>query len=64
VTDVRDVVGCFFLWASGIHVGIVAADTSFYGSFAAKALVALVERAWIDVFMAQPRLWGSPGRGW
>ena len=64
MTDVRDVVGWVFLWASGIHVGIVTADTSFYGSFAAKALVAFVEWAWRDVFMAQPRLWGSPGRGW
>lgn len=50
-------VGCFFLWTSGIHVGIVGADAGSYGSFADGA-VPFVRTAWADVFMAHPALWG------
>jgi hypothetical protein len=54
----RRFVGCFFLWTSGMHVGIVAADTSFYRDFAGGAVLPWVERAWRDVFMANPAAWG------
>jgi hypothetical protein len=50
-------VGCLFLWTSGIHLGIVAADTGFYRPFADGALP-LVRDAWADVFMAAPVFWG------
>lgn len=50
-------VGCFFLWTSGIHVGIVAAGTDYYRPFADGA-VPFVRTAWADVFMATPALWG------
>jgi len=54
---VRRFVGGFFLVTGGIHIGIVAADTSFYGPFADGALPA-VRTAWADVFMAHPAAWG------
>ena len=38
-------VGCLFLSASGIHVGIVAADPESYRSFAAGALP-IIREAW------------------
>ena len=50
-------VGQLFLWTSGIHVGIVAADTEFYRTFANGALP-VVREAWSGVFMASPVLWG------
>jgi hypothetical protein len=50
-------VGYLFLWTSGIHLGIVAADTEFYRSFADAALP-VVRDAWSDVFMASPVFWG------
>jgi hypothetical protein len=48
----------FFLWTSGIHVGIVAADTEFYRGFADGSMVPIVRSAWRDVFMAAPVGWG------
>jgi hypothetical protein len=51
------VVGGFFLWTSGIHVGLVAADAEFYRDFATAA-VPFVREAWADVFMAHPVVWG------
>jgi hypothetical protein len=51
-------VGCFFLFTSGVHLGIVAADTEFYRPFADEALFAFVRDGWKDVFMAQPVLFG------
>jgi hypothetical protein len=53
----RRLVGWLFLWTSGIHVGIVAADTETYRAFADGALP-FVRDAWADVFMAHPALWG------
>lgn len=50
-------VGHLFLWTSGVHVGIVAADTEFYRAFADGALP-VVREAWSAVFMASPVLWG------
>ena len=50
-------VGCVFLWTSGIHVGIVAADPDVYRSFTDDALP-IVREAWSGVFMAAPVLWG------
>jgi hypothetical protein len=54
----RHVVGRFFLFTGGIHVGIVATDAQAYRPFADQALVPLVRSAWHDVFMAAPELWG------
>lgn len=50
-------VGHLFLWTSGVHVGIVVADTEFYRRFADGALP-VVREAWSGVFMASPALWG------
>ena len=50
-------VGLLFLWTSGVHVGIVVADTEFYRAFADGALP-VVREAWSSVFMASPALWG------
>lgn len=54
----RAIIGSFFLWTSGIHVGIAAIDASSYQHFADTAVVAWVERGWNEVFMARPRAWG------
>ena len=54
---VRRFVGGFFLVTGGVHIGIVAADTSFYRPFADGALPA-VRTAWGEVFMAHPAAWG------
>ena len=51
-------VGSLFIWASGIHVGIVAADSSFYRHFADAAVLPFVERSWHDIFMTSPVAWG------
>lgn len=51
-------VGWFFLWTSGIHVGIVAADPGFYGHFADEALLPGLERAWAQVFMPHAAVCG------
>jgi hypothetical protein len=50
-------VGWLFLWTSGIHVGIAAADAETYRAFANGALP-FVRDAWAEVFMASPVLWG------
>lgn len=50
-------VACLFLWTSGIHVGIVAADPDSYRSFADGALPA-VREAWSGVFVSSPVAWG------
>jgi len=50
----RAFVGGFFVWTSGIHVGIVAAGPDFYRGFADGAVVPGVRRAWHDVFLAAP----------
>lgn len=50
-------VGQLFLWTSGVHVGIVVADTEVYRAFADGALP-VVREAWSGVFMASPVLWG------
>ena len=51
------VVGCFFLFTSGVHLGIVAADTGFYRPFADEALFAFVRDGWRD----EPRGKGGAG---
>jgi hypothetical protein len=51
-------VGSFFLWTSGIHVGIVAADPGFYRRFADDALVPGLSSVWRTVFMAHPATGG------
>ena len=45
-------VGMFFLWTSGIHVGIVAADPAFYRHFADGSLLPGLTAVWDSVFMA------------
>ena len=50
-------VGRLFLWTSGVHVGIVVADTEFYRPFADGALP-VVKGAWSSVFMTSPAWWG------
>ncbi len=55
---VRRVVGCFYLFTAGVHLGIVAADTEFYRSFAAASPWGFVRDGWSSVFMAQPTSWG------
>ena len=54
----RAFVGGFFVWTSGIHVGIVAAGPDFYRGFADGAVVPGVRTAWHEVFMAAPVAWG------
>ncbi len=51
-------VGWFFLWPSGIHVGIAAADPSIYQHFADAAVMVWGEHGWNEIFMANPRVWG------
>lgn len=53
----RRVVGGFFLWTGGIHVGLLSADPTVYRHFADQALFDFVSRGWAEVFMAQPRAW-------
>jgi hypothetical protein len=54
----RRLVGSFFLFTGGIHLGIVAADPEFYRSFGDTGLFAFVRTGWADVFMADPVFWG------
>ena len=54
----RKSVGCFYLFTAGIHVGIVAADTELYRTFADGALLGAVRSGWDAVFMAHPTFWG------
>jgi hypothetical protein len=55
---VRYGVGPLFLWSSGVHVGIVAADPQLYRDVADAAWFPGVRTAWQDVFMAHPSAWG------
>jgi len=52
------VVGMFFLWTSGVHAGIVAADPQFYRPFADSSFLPFVRDGWREVVMALPVLWG------
>lgn len=54
----RDLVGWFFLWTSGIHVGIAAVAPYSYRHFADAAVMDWVENGWQEIFMAHPRAWG------
>jgi hypothetical protein len=54
----RRIIGGFYLFTGGIHVGIVAADPQFYDPFADEALFSWVRTAWSDIFMAAPATWG------
>ncbi len=54
----RQVVGGFYLFTGGVHLGIVAADPGFYRAFADQALVPLVRDRWADVFMPDASFWG------
>jgi len=51
-------VGWFFLWTSGIHVGIVAADTAFYRHFADGALIPGLAGAWRSMYMPHAAITG------
>jgi hypothetical protein len=51
-------VGSFFLWTSGIHVGIVAADPGLYRDFADGALVPGLTAAWASIFVAHAAIAG------
>lgn len=55
---VRIATGVVFLWSSGVHVGIVAADSELYRDVADAAWLPGIRTAWSDVFMAHPVLWG------
>ncbi len=55
---VRKVIGGFYLFTGGVHVGIVAAGPEFYRHFADGALFDFVASGWQDVFMAHPAAWG------
>jgi hypothetical protein len=50
--------GLLFLWASGVHVGIVSADPQLYSDVADTAWFPGIREAWREVFMAHPRAWG------
>ncbi len=52
------IIGAFFLWTSGIHMGIAAIDPSGYQHFADAAVAGWVQRGWNEIFMANPRVWG------
>ena len=52
------IVGSFFLFTGGIHLGLVAADPEFDRHFADEALLPFITSAWQDVFMANPSAWG------
>lgn len=54
----RSLVGGFYLFTGGVHLGIVAAGTGFYRHFADGALFPFVRDRWADVFMAAPAFWG------
>lgn len=52
------VVGGFFLFTGGVHLGLVAADTEVYRPFADAALFDFVRDGWESVFMAHPAVFG------
>jgi hypothetical protein len=51
-------VGWFFLWTSGVHVGIVAADPGLYRHFADGSLVPALAEIWRSTFMGHPVIYG------
>ncbi|WP_019875247.1 hypothetical protein [Sporichthya polymorpha] len=55
---VRIAFGLLFLWASGVHVGIVSGDPAIYGPVADGSWVPGILSAWQDIFMAHPAFWG------
>lgn len=59
----REVVGRFFVWTSGIHVGVAVAHPAIYRHFADAATLRWVERGWNDIFMTNPRFWGPAVAG-
>lgn len=54
----RKIVGGFLLYSGGIHLGIVAAGSDLYASFANEALFPAITGAWNGVFMSNPSAWG------
>lgn len=56
---IRIAFGVIFLWSSGVHVGIVAADPELYRDVADAAWLPGIETAWQDIFMAHPAFWGQ-----
>ena len=52
------VVGGFYLSMGGVHIGLVAADTSTYRHFADAALFPFVRDGWQNIFMAHPTVFG------
>jgi hypothetical protein len=54
----RKIVGGFFLYTGGIHLGIVAAGPGLYAPFANEALFQAVTEMWNAVFMSNPSVWG------
>ncbi|MBG6225939.1 hypothetical protein IWX63_002522 [Arthrobacter sp. CAN_A2] len=54
----RKIVGGFFLFTGGVHLGIVMADPQLYAPFAQESFIPLVEKAWSEIFMAAPARWG------
>ncbi|WP_206604383.1 hypothetical protein [Arthrobacter pityocampae] len=54
----RKIVGGFFVFTGGVHLGIVMADPQLYANFAQESFIPLVERAWNQIFMAAPARWG------
>lgn len=55
---IRICFGVIFLWASGVHVGIVSGDPGLYHDVADGAWMPGILTAWRDVFMAHPAFWG------
>ena len=54
----RKIVGGFFLYTGGIHLGIVAADARIYAPFAQEALFPFIEDIWQIIVMSNPSVWG------
>lgn len=54
----RKIVGGFFLYTGGVHLGIVAAGPHIYAPFADGALFTPVAEAWARIFMGAPVPWG------
>jgi hypothetical protein len=51
-------IGGLYLVCSGIHIGMVTADTEIYRPFASSAVLPVIRTAWADVFMGAPTFWG------
>lgn len=54
----RHVVGGFFLFTAGVHLGLVAADPEVYRRFGEHGLFGFVRTGWDEVVMAHPAVWG------